>query len=421
LLSAFVFIASYSTKRAGYNGKNMSDSSLNIIIPTNPKRHIIPLYIATLLLIFHSFVVAYINSSFLEQFVSPTAVGAIYTIGSALSVLIFLFVSQVLHKVGNFRLTFGLLVVNFIAVVGMAFAESLRVAVPLFVAQLVILPLIFFNIDVFMEEQIGENEAATGSRRGLLLTLASFVGALAPLVSGLVITEGSGGFTNAYLVSAATVIPVIALMVYFFKDFSDPSYDRVDLSIAISNFWRQTNVRFVFLAHFVLQMFFMFMVVYVPLYLTGTIGLSWAEFGIVMFFAQMAYVLLEYPVGIMADKYIGEKEMMALGFLIIAVSTSWIAFTTESSVFTWAIIMFITRVGASLVEVTTESYFFKQTKSSDAQVISFFRITRPLAYILGAMVASLTLLYVPFNLLFVVLAFMMIPAMFFTLQIEDSK
>jgi hypothetical protein len=79
------------------------------------------------------------------------------------------------------------------------------------------------------------------------------------------------------------------------------------------------------------------------------------------------------------------------------------------------------RVGAALVEVTTESYFFKQTKSSDAQIISFFRTTRPLSYVAGAVVASLSLLYVPFNLLFVVFACLMIPAMFCVMLIQDTK
>jgi MFS family permease len=140
-----------------------------------------------------------------------------------------------------------------------------------------------------------------------------------------------------------------------------------------------------------------------------------------MFFAQMAYVLTEYPIGIIADRYIGEKEMMGLGFMTIAISTAWIAFVTVPSVVVWSVIMFITRVGASLVEVTTESYFFKQTRSSDAQIISFFRITRPLAYTIGATIASLALLYLPFNLLFIVIAFLMIPAMLVTLNITDTK
>ena len=83
--------------------------------------------------------------------------------------------------------------------------------------------------------------------------------------------------------------------------------------------------------------------------------------------------------------------------------------------------MFVTRIGASLVEVTTESYFFKQTKSNDAQIISFFRITRPLAYVTGAILGSLALLYVPFNLLFIVFTILFVPAMFGTINIIDTK
>jgi hypothetical protein len=385
------------------------------------KRRLIPIYVTILLLVFHTFVVAYINSSFLEQFISAKSVGTIYTLGSALSVLIFLFISRVLQNVGNFKLTVLLLFTNFFAVLGMAFATSLEVAVPLFIVHLITIPLIIFNLDVFMEERIGADESGTGSSRGLLLTLASLVGAISPLVSGLLIDPTSGDFATAYLVSAATLVPVLIILIFFFKDFSDPEYGEIDVFSAIHTFWININIRSVFIAQFLLQMFFMMMVVYTPLYLTGTIGLSWAEFGIIMFFAQMAYVIFEYPIGIIADRYIGEKEMMGFGFLIIAISTAWISFVTRPSVLVWSVIMFTTRIGAALVEVTTESYFFKQTKSSDAQIISFFRITRPLAYVLGAVVASLSLLYVPFNMLFIVFALLMIPAMFCTLYIKDTK
>lgn len=382
---------------------------------------LLPIYSVFLLLILHSFLVAYINSSFLEGFVGENGVGIIYTVGSALSVLIFLFVSRVLHRVGNFKLTMALLLANLSAVMGMASTDLYEVAIPLSLVHVISVPLIVFNIDVFMEQEIGNNETVTGSRRGLLLTLASFVGALAPFFSSLLVDEATNSFTNVYLASAIVLIPIMLILLFFYRNFSDPEYDEIDVFAAIARFWRGVNVRNVFLAHFVLQMFFMFMVVYTPLYLTQTIGLTWAEFGIIMFFAQLAYVLLEYPIGLVADKYVGEKEMMGFGFFIMAISLSWMAFTTAASVLVWAIIMFTTRVGAAFTETTTESYFFKQTKSTDAQIISFFRVTRPLAYVVGTLIASLSLLYLPFNLLFVVVASLMIPAMFFTMNITDSK
>lgn len=385
------------------------------------RRRFIPIYAASLLLVLHTFIVAFINSSLLEQFIDTASIGTIYLISSALTVLIFLFISQVVHRVGNFKLTLALLLINGLAVVGLSFADSLRTVVPLLVAHLVIVPLIIFNLDVFMEEHIGNDEGVTGTKRGLLLTLMSVIGAMSPFLSSELIAAGGGSFKYAYMASAAALIPIIGILLWYFKDFKDPPYTNLHAIEAIRGFWIKKDIRAVLIVHFVLQMFFMCMVVFSPLYLIGQIGLTWVDFGIIMFFAQSAYVIFEYPIGVVADKYIGEKEMMALGLMILAISTAWISFVTVPSVLVWSVIMFIVRVGASFVEVTTEVHFFKNTTSSDAQIISFFRVTRPLAYVAGALLASITLLYLPFNLLFVVFALIMIPAMFITLDIVDSK
>lgn len=393
----------------------------SLVLRSPISRRYTPIYSAVLLLVFHTFLVAYINSSYLGQFVGKETVGLIYTVGSAVSVLVFLFISRVLHLVGNFRLTILLLLLNFIAVLGMSVAESIRVAVPLFIMHLISVPLIVFNLDVFMEELIGDNEGATGSRRGLLLTLASLIGAIAPFTSSLLVNGNEQTFTLAYTVAALTLIPIFLILFRFFRDFSDPTYDEIELFAALREFWVHQNVRWVFLAHFSLQIFFMFMVVYSPLYLVGELGLSWSEFGLVMFVAQLAYVVCEYPIGRLADEFIGEKEMMAAGVLIIVLAMGALGAITSDDVVLITMIMFISRVGASLVEVTTESYFFKQIKSSDAQIISFFRVTRPLAYVVGALIGSFTLLYVAFNLLFVVLAVILLPALFFTSRIVDTR
>ena len=235
----------------------MPKASHSVAFRRSPKRRLIPIYAAILLLVFHTFVVAYINSSFLEQFIDAASVGTIYTVGSALSVLIFLFISRVLKKVGNLKLTIGLLLINFAAVLGMSQATSLEVAIPLFVVHLIAIPLIVFNLDVFMEERIGNDESGTGSSRGLLLTLASLVGAFSPLISGLIIGEGGTDFTNAYLVSALTLIPVLFILLIFFRRFSDPEYGEIDLFSAVNTFWANINIRSVFIAQFLLQMFFM--------------------------------------------------------------------------------------------------------------------------------------------------------------------
>lgn len=380
-----------------------------------------PIYAASLLLILHTFIVAYINSSFLGQFIDDASIGTIYTIGSALTILIYLFVSRVLRRLGNYQMIMGLLFFDFVATLGMAMSETLRVAIPLFLMHITILPFIVFNLDVFMEEKIGDHEGQTGKTRGLLLALMSLIGAFAPLLAGFLVDEATGSFKMAYIVSAVTLIPVMVILFRYFKHFQDPRYTEVRVLSALRTFWTERDIRFALLSHFTLQVFFFWMVVYAPLYLATQMHFSWQEIGLIIFVAQFAYVIFEYPVGVIGDGFIGEKEMMAFGFVILAVASSWMAFLDAGSVVPWMVAMFIARIGASFTEVTTESYFFKHTKGSDANVISFFRITRPVAFIVGSLVGSLALLYVAFNILFVILGLLMIPGLFYTMALTDTK
>lgn len=257
-------------------------------------------YSVILLLVFHSFLVMYINSSYIDQFVDEESIGALYIIGSSFTVLTFLFVSQVLRRLGNYRLTLLLLVLDLFSVLGMAFAETLAAALPLFLIHITVIPLILFNLDVFMEGAIGNREHTTGSKRGLLLALSSFIGAVSPLLSGFIVDTGT--FGSAYLLSAVTLIPVFMIFIFHFRRFQDPIYPEIRLFEAFRSFWIRQNIRRVFLAHLLLQIFFCFMVVYAPLYLATKIGLSWAEIGLVIFAGQLAYVFFEYPIGYLADR-----------------------------------------------------------------------------------------------------------------------
>jgi MFS family permease len=379
------------------------------------------LYVAVTLLSLHWALVLYINSSFLEQYVPNTTLGTLYTIGSALTILSFLFISRVLRRAGNYRLTLLLTALEFTSLIGMSLSESLRSAVPFFLLHQTVMPLILFNLDVFMEEFIGKHEQTTGGKRGLFLAIMSFAGAIAPLAAGYLLGDNEPNYALAYLTSALILLPFIAIMMYYFRSFSDPEYRVIKILPTIRSFWIRPDIKNVFLCHFLLQFFFAWTVIYMPLYLISEIGLSWEETGLIIFTAIMAYVFLEYPIGLIADRYIGEKEMMAAGFAIMAVSSSWLAFITSTEVLPWMIAMFMTRVGASLVETTTESYFFKHTDGSDTNIISFFRITRPLSYVIGALVGSFALLYLPFNLIFVVLGLALVPGLFFTMLLRDTK
>ena len=378
------------------------------------------LYTAMILLSLHWAVIVYLNSSFLDQFMSKSAISLLYTVSSLATVGIFLVLSHILNRVGNYNLILVLALLELSALVGMAITDSVVPAVAFFMLHNAVMPFILFNLDIFMEEMIGDEEGTTGGRRGLYLGIMSLAGAIAPLASSFLIDGDTTRFEHAYIGSALLMIPFILVIMRFFRTFEDPAYDRVDIFSTIKSYWHRSDIRNVFFAHFSLQLFFAWMVVYSPLYLVTVVGFSWSEVGLVLFAGLMAYVFLEYPIGIIGDKYIGEKEMMALGFVILAVSVSWFAFIGHD-VGTWMLAMFMTRVGASFVETTTESYFFKHTKGSDTNIISFFRVTSPLSYVFGALLGSIMIFYLQFNLIFVVLGILMLPGLFFAMALKDTK
>jgi predicted MFS family arabinose efflux permease len=379
------------------------------------------LYSALLLLSLHWAVVLYINSSYLERFVSHQTISALYILGALFTILAFLYASRFLTKYGNVRLTIFFTIIEFCALLGMAFTNTPFVAVTLFVIHQAIVPLTLFGLDIFMEELIGGEETSTGGRRGLLLTIMSITGALASLGMGKLVGNGVPNFSLAYIASALILIPFLYIIIKHFRGFCDPEYPQLHIFSGIQSFWRFKDIRNVFFAHLLLQLFFTWMVIYTPVYLSTIIGFHWEHIGIILFMGLMAYVLLEYLIGYAADNYIGEKEMMAFGFAIIAIATSWFIFLDESSIIAWMIAMFMTRVGASFVEVTTESYFFKHTQGKDTNLISIFRITRPLSYVFGAILGSITMYLLPFELLFVVLGCLMLPGLFFAMALHDTR
>lgn len=379
------------------------------------------LYGALILLSLHWAIVVYVNSSFLAQFTTPKNISLLYVLGTFLTIVTFFKASTLLSRFGNVRLLTILTGIEFLALIGMAYAHTAWAAILLFIVHQATAPLLLFCIDVFMEELIGENEHKTGGRRGLLLSLMSLVDALAVLGMGALLGAHTPHYPLVYTASALTLIPFIGVILVRFRGFQDPIYPLTRIMQGIHEFFTRKDIRNVFSAHFLLQLFFSWMVIYTPVYLAQEIGFNWEEIGLILFVGLSAYVIFEYAIGYIADMYIGEKEMMAFGFALIAVTTSWFAFLDHNTVPIWMAAMFISRIGASLIEVTTESYFFKHIQGKDTHIMGLFRITRPLGYLCGAVLGSVAIAFLPFNLIFVVLGFLMIPGLFFAMALNDTK
>ena len=378
-------------------------------------------YAATLLFTFHWALVAYVNSAYLAQFVSNEIIGALYALGSLGTIVILFFSAPLLRTFGTRSLAGTLSVIEILALAGLALLPYPLAVVPLFLIHHALSPLMILIIDVLAEQRVGAQESRTGGLRGALLVFGAAGVAFAALIAGLLLNGAGQNFALVYLASALCMTAFWFVLRHTQRVFRDPVYADTDSAGTIRHFWNIRDFRFVFLARFLLQLFYAWMIIYVPLYLASVIGFPWYDIGILLFVALMAFVVFEYPIGRIADRYIGEKEMMAGGFIVLATTTAYLGLLSAPLLIQWMITLFLSRVGASLVEATTESYFFKHTKDADAGVIGFFRITTPAAYLLGALIGTLTLVFASFAHAFLLFGLLMLPGVAFALFLNDTR
>jgi len=375
------------------------------------------LYLASFLLAFHLFFVVYINSSFVATFVAEKFVGSIWIVASVLGIGALLWVSRALRQFGNYNVLVFFTFLEFFIFLGLAFFTDALVVIPLFIAYLVIYPIILFNLDIFLES-FTENEGATGSIRGTILTIVNTALIIAPFLAGLILTNGD--YWKVYLISALFLIPFLFLILRF-RDFKDPPYHNLKVWETLSCVRKNSNVYNIFMAQFILRFFFAWMVIYMPVYLHVHIGFSWTELGIMFAIMLLPFALIEMPAGKIADKWFGEKEFLIAGFIITALFIGIVPFISSMNFFLWAVILFMSRVGASLIEIMTESYFFKHVDGSDNNTIGLFRILRPAAYIMGPAVASLTLFVVDLRFIFFILAVVVLWGVRYAIPLKDTR
>ena len=150
-------------------------------------------------------------------------------------------------------------------------------------------------------------------------------------------------------------------------------------------------------------------------------GLGWDKIGIIFSVMLVPFVILDFPLGKLSDK-IGEKKMLIMGFSVVVLSVLAIPFVKESVIWIWALMLFLTRVGAATIEIMNESYFFKEINEENADEISFFRNAPSISYIIAPLIAFPILFLIPsFEYLFFILAMILLIGLLISLRLKDVK
>lgn len=388
--------------------------------PGLPKGHVIyTIAVIGFIYTLHLVIPVYSSSSFLSLFGSPQTVGLIFMAGAAVTILGFLFVPILIRKAGNYTTSLWLLLTQVVLIYGLTAATDPRIIAACFILQTAVIALIGFCLDIFLE--VYSETGNIGAIRGAYMTTMNGAWLIGPLIGSMIIGTADD-YRSVYLAALFILLPLFYLIYKNFPRFKDPHYYHPSLFQTLKHLFKNKNHCKLFLVNIVLQTFYAWMVVYSPIYLNTVIGLTWAEIGIVLTIMLIPFVVLQWPLGKLADKKYGEKEIMIIGLAILGIATIALATIVSHDVFVWALALLMTRVGAASVEVMIETYFFKTVNIKDSNMLGFFRLTRSISYFIAPLITGVVFLFTANQAwLFVTVGILCILAIIPAAMLEDTK
>ena len=311
-----------------------------IFLPFRQSKLLNTLFLSNVFISFHYALIIYVNSTYLSNFFSETQVSALYIIGSIINTALLLYASKILEKIGIYKFATYAIVIEFLATLGLALSTTPFLISLYFITHLVIISLLYFNMDMFIED-VSKDNSLTGSIRATYLTVSNATIVLAPALVALLLFRND--YSLVYMASCLFLVPL-----YFFfkrlKKIPNPIVKHIKVKETLSEYIKDKNLYNIFISNFLLQIFYAYMIVYTPIYLEKYIGFSWSEIGLIFTIMLLPFILFEVPIGELADDKYGEKEFLTIGFIIMGLATIFISFVTVKVFWIWAVILFITRI-----------------------------------------------------------------------------
>jgi len=370
----------------------------------------------TFLMGFAQAMLIYVMSTYFELSIGTENVGIFY----AVSYIIFLVILLNLHKfvriLGKSNVFYFSLFAKLIVIFGLILVEPSKIGIILMIAYIILGHIEWVALDFIIEEV--STDRMSGRIRGMHLTILNAGFLFGPFVSTYFLDKIN--FHGVFIFALIFNIFVFIFALLGFRKVNKKFEQKLKVLDILKKVLARKNIMRIYYISFVLEFFYALMVIYTPIYLRD-LGFSWGEIGKIFTVMLIPFVIFQYPAGLLADKKMGEKELLFFSILIMGISTMLIYFIGTGSVVKWALILFITRIGASLIEILRDSYFYKRIDCRDVDVIDFFRTSLPMAYIFATIFSSFIFLFLPIKFVFILTGIIVLSALYPAFRLTDNR
>ena len=358
----------------------------------------------------------YVTSDYFSKALRGDNVSSIYFIVYVVALIGLLNIHKVIKALGKAQAFLIFFLVQICLLTFLMFTSPSFLGMILLMLYLIANYFAWVILDVVIEEY--SEDKKSGRIRGFHLMILSAGTLIGPFLSTNILTDfGFNGLFISVLVLNCIMFLFSLIGLRSVKGTFRGSLTIRDLGLKVLTNKDVLNIYAISLA---LEAFYALMIVYTPLYLIN-LGISWEQIGIIFTIMLIPFVILEYPIGYLADKKFGEKEMLIIGLFIMSVSAGGIFFIHSTSIFVWSIALLLTRIGAAAVETLRDSYFYKKIDGRDVDLISFFRTTRSVGYMLATGLSAMLLIIAPMRYIFLLVAAMVFVGLYPAFKLVDNK
>jgi MFS family permease len=360
--------------------------------------------------------IIYMMSSYFKMATGSEQVGLFYFVAYVIVFIALLNFHKAVKIIGKSNAFYFSLLFKIIVIAVLILAPVSIWIVFLLVFYLIFSGLEWASLDVILESFSVDRKS--GRIRGKHLTFLNAGFIFGPLLATKLLDhfDFNGIFLFIFIINS--IILVITLI--SFRNINHRFDGNVTVRDLIGKVSQRKNILRIYYISFVLEFFYAIMVVYSPIYLRD-LGLSWDKIGIIFTVMLVPFVLFQYPMGLLADKKTGEKEALIVSVAIMGISSVVVYFISGTSVFVWATVLFATRIGAALIEVLRDSYFYKRIDSHDIDLIHFYRTAMPAGYIVASVFSVVILIFFPLKTLFLLMAVLVFSALVPAFFLVDNK
>lgn len=358
----------------------------------------------------------YLASSYVQQAVETDNVSPFYLGTFSIVLLLSFYLHTFIRVLGRTSLLSILLffLASSAAVLTIIPASVLGILVLSF--HIICINMAWIVLDIVLEDY--SEDQRSGRIRGLYLTIMNAGFLLGPFLASRTLSrfEFSGVFFGTFMVYSI----VFLLATLGLRRTNNRFHHRIRPLEIVARAKASTTIMNIYSVAFLLDFFYTIMIIYMPFRLRE-IGFDWNAIGVMFTFMLLPFVLLQYPIGRLADKRYGEKGMLILSILLMIVSSTLVAVSASTSMLWWMLILVLTRVSAASMEVLRDSYFYKHVNGEDGDLIAFFRTARSASNIVSAILAGILLLFFPVQSVFWLITAVALVTLLPASMLEDSR